>query len=53
MMDPSPKEKKTGPMNEGFLAQKPLGGNVNLSELHNDVAPSVQNLKVVQCFSYR
>ena len=50
MIDPSPKEKKTGPINEGFLAQKPLGGNVDLYELHNDVAPSAQNLKVVQFF---
>lgn len=47
MIDPSPKEKTS---NEGFLAQKPLGGHVDLSELHNDVAPSVQNLKVVQFF---
>lgn len=53
MSDPSPKEKKTGPSNEGFLAQKPLGGHVDLSELHNNVAPSVQNLTVVQFFSYR
>ena len=47
MIDPSPKEKTS---NEGFLAQKPLGGHVDLSELHDDVAASAQNLKLSSFF---